>query len=97
MTYIPVLESSNTGRLLAQDDDNIPAIRAHLRKARGTWARVGQVLQVENVPPRVAAKFCGSGSGRATLRQRNLGPLDGRFGESRGVPHPCSIQDGGEA
>jgi hypothetical protein len=45
------------GRLLAQDDDDIQAIRAQLRKARGTWARVGQVLRAENVPPRVAAKF----------------------------------------
>ncbi len=45
------------GHLLAQDDDNIQAIRAQLRKARATWARVGQVLRVENVPPRVAAKF----------------------------------------
>jgi len=33
------------------------AQQAQLRKARGTWARVGQVLQAENVPPRVAAKF----------------------------------------
>ena len=45
------------GRLLAQDDDDIQAIRAQLRKARGTWARVGQVLRAENVPPRVAVKF----------------------------------------
>jgi hypothetical protein len=45
------------GCLLAQDDDDIKAIRAQLRKARATWARVGQVLQAENVPLRVAAKF----------------------------------------
>jgi hypothetical protein len=45
------------GRLLAQDDDDIQAIRAQLQKARGTWARVGQVLQVKNVPIWVAAKF----------------------------------------
>ena len=45
------------GRLLAQDDDNIQAIRAQLRKARATWARVGQVLRSENASPRVAAKF----------------------------------------
>ena len=50
-------DCSNLGRLLAQDDDNIQAIRAQLRKARGTWARVGQVLRAENVPPQVAAKF----------------------------------------
>ena len=45
------------GRLLVQDDDGIQAIRVQLRKARGTLARVGQVLQAENVPPWVAAKF----------------------------------------
>ncbi len=45
------------GRLLAQDDNDIQAIRAQLRKARATWARVGQVLQAENVPHRIAAKF----------------------------------------
>jgi hypothetical protein len=45
------------GRLLAQDDDDIQAIHAQLRKARATWARVGQVLRAENVPPWVVAKF----------------------------------------
>jgi hypothetical protein len=45
------------GRLLAQDDDNIQAIRNQIRKARGTWARIGQVLTGENTPPRVSGKF----------------------------------------
>ena len=45
------------GRLLAQDDDDAQAIRQQLRKARGVWARVGQVLRGENTTPRVAAKF----------------------------------------
>ena len=45
------------GRLLAQDDDNIQAIRAQLRKARATWGHVGQVLRNENASPRIAAKF----------------------------------------
>jgi len=45
------------GRLLAQDDDDAQAIRQQLRKARGVWARVGQVLRGENTRPRVAAKF----------------------------------------
>jgi hypothetical protein len=45
------------GSLLAQDDDDIQTIRAQLWKARATWARVGQVLRAENVPPRIAAKF----------------------------------------
>ena len=45
------------GRLLSQDDDDIQAIRAQMRKARATWARVGQVLRRENVSPFVAARF----------------------------------------
>jgi len=45
------------GCLLVQVDDHIRAIRAQLRKARATWARVGQVLRAENVPPCVTAKF----------------------------------------
>ena len=32
------------GRLLAQDDDDVQAVRQQIRKARGTWTRVGQVL-----------------------------------------------------
>jgi hypothetical protein len=45
------------GRLLSQDDDDIQAVRNQLRKARGTWARIRQVLRKENAPPRVSAKF----------------------------------------
>jgi hypothetical protein len=45
------------GRLLVQDDDDAQAIRQQLQKARGVWARVGQVLRGENAMPRVAAKF----------------------------------------
>jgi hypothetical protein len=39
------------GRLLSQDDNDIQTVRSQLCKARGTWARVGQVLGRENVPP----------------------------------------------
>jgi hypothetical protein len=45
------------GRLLAQDNDNIQAIRAQLWKTCATWARVGQVLCNKNVSPNVAATF----------------------------------------
>jgi hypothetical protein len=45
------------GRLLSQDDDDIQAVWSQLCKARGTWARIGQVLRWENAPPRVSAKF----------------------------------------
>jgi hypothetical protein len=33
------------GRILAQDDEDVRAVRSQIKKARGTWARVGQVLQ----------------------------------------------------
>jgi hypothetical protein len=45
------------GCLLAQDDDKAQAIRQQLQKARGVWARVGQVLHGENTAPWIAAKF----------------------------------------
>jgi hypothetical protein len=45
------------GRLLAQDNDDVQAVRLQIRKAWGVWACVGQVLRAENTTPRVAAKF----------------------------------------
>ncbi len=44
-------------RMMAQDNNDVQAVRHQLRKAWGTWARVGQVLRSENVTPWVAAKF----------------------------------------
>ena len=41
------------GRLLAQDDDDVQAVRQQIRKARGTWARRPGVAR----GPRIAAKF----------------------------------------
>jgi hypothetical protein len=86
------------GYLFTQDDDDIQAIRAQLRKARATWARVWQVLWAENVPPRVAAKFYKAvvqavilnGSETWVLSTTALASL-------KSVPHPCSLTDGGEA
>jgi hypothetical protein len=43
--------------MMARDDDDTQAVRAQLRKARATWARVGKVLWGENTPSTVAAKF----------------------------------------
>ena len=37
-------------QILAQDNEDV--------KARGIWAQVGEVLQVDNTPPKVSAKFC---------------------------------------
>ena len=45
------------GCLLAQDNDNMQAIRQQLRKARGVWARMGQVLRRENIALKTTAKF----------------------------------------
>jgi hypothetical protein len=45
------------GRLLLQDGNDVKAMRSQLCKAQGTRARVGQVLQRENAPPRTSAKF----------------------------------------
>jgi hypothetical protein len=49
------------GRMMAQDDKDVQAMRHQLRKARGTWARVRQVLRSKNTTPRVAAKFYKAG------------------------------------
>ena len=49
------------GCLLAQDDKDAQAIRQQLRKARGVWARVGQVLRGKNTSPRVAAQVYKAG------------------------------------
>ena len=43
------------GRLLAYDDNNSQSININLKKARGCWARILRVLQVENTSPRVCA------------------------------------------
>jgi hypothetical protein len=45
------------GRFLAQDDDNVQAVRLQIQKSRGVWTCTGQVLCTENATPRVAAKF----------------------------------------
>ena len=45
------------GRILAQDNDDIRAVQSQIKKARGIWAQVGQVLQADNTPPKVSAKF----------------------------------------
>jgi hypothetical protein len=45
------------GRILAQDNDDIRAVRQQIKKARGIWARVGQVLMADNTLPKVSAKF----------------------------------------
>jgi hypothetical protein len=45
------------GWILAQDDDDIWAVRSQIKKAWGIWARVGQVLKADNTLPKISAKF----------------------------------------
>ncbi len=45
------------GRMMVEDDNDVQAVRHQLRKARGTWAHIGQVLRSKNTTPRVEAKF----------------------------------------
>ncbi len=45
------------GRILAQDNDDVRAVRNQIKKARGIWARVGQVLTADNTLPKVSTKF----------------------------------------
>jgi hypothetical protein len=45
------------GRMMAQDNNDAQAMQHQLRKARGTWACVGQMLRSKNATPQVAAKF----------------------------------------
>jgi hypothetical protein len=45
------------GRILAQKNDDVRAVRQKIKKARGIWARVGQVLTKDNTWPKVSTKF----------------------------------------
>ena len=45
------------GLLLSQDDDDVQAVRAQIRKACATWARVSNVLRAQNAASRISAKF----------------------------------------
>jgi hypothetical protein len=79
------------GRLLSHDDDNIQAVRSQLCKARGTWARVEQVLP----PPRVSAKFYKAIVQSVLLYRSKTWVLSPAYlGQTRGVPHPRGVPDG---
>ncbi len=45
------------GQILAQDYDDVWAVRQQIKKAQGIWARVRQVLMADKTPPKVSAKF----------------------------------------
>jgi hypothetical protein len=45
------------GRLLAMDVNNMPAVRANLKKARKCWKMFSRLLTGENMSPRVCGMF----------------------------------------
>ena len=45
------------GRLLAMDDNDMPAVQANLKKARGVWSRLSKLLRGETTNPRVCGMF----------------------------------------
>jgi hypothetical protein len=49
------------GWVLAQDNDDVQAVRQQIKKARGIWVRAGQVLTADNTPPKTSAKFYKAG------------------------------------
>jgi hypothetical protein len=44
-------------RILAQDNDDVGAVRNQIKIARRIWARVRQILMADNNPQKVSAKF----------------------------------------
>ena len=45
------------GRIVSYDDNDTPAIRRNIKKARRQWGQFRKVLERELVPPRVAGMF----------------------------------------
>ena len=42
---------------MSMDDNDVPAMRRNLKKARRTWGRLRKVLEKEEVVPKVAGMF----------------------------------------
>jgi hypothetical protein len=45
------------GRVLSYDENDVPAMRRNLKKARATWGRVSKILTREEVPAPVSGMF----------------------------------------
>jgi len=45
------------GRIVLYDDNDTPAVRRNVKKARRTWGQFRKVLEKEEVPPRVAGMY----------------------------------------
>ena len=49
-----VLEFRYLGRLLMETDDDLPAVAGNIKKARGSWGSLAQVLDREGADPKVS-------------------------------------------
>jgi hypothetical protein len=46
------------GRIITDDDDNLPAVERQIGKARATWGQIGKVIRKKtNANPKVLATF----------------------------------------
>ena len=45
------------GRPLDQTDDDWPAVRQNIMRARSVWGRLGKILGREGADPKVSARF----------------------------------------
>jgi hypothetical protein len=52
-----VKEFKYLGRITSDDDDDLPAVRDNLKKARARWARVSRVLTREGATAKMMGKF----------------------------------------
>ena len=46
------------GRVMSMDNNDVPAMRRNLKRARKTWGRLRKVLEKEEVSSKVAGMFC---------------------------------------
>jgi hypothetical protein len=83
------------GRILAQDNNSVWAVRSQIKKARGIWTRVGQVVQADNTPWKVSAKFYKAVVQSILLYGSKVyKPINDCTGAVGGVPYPRSIPYG---
>ena len=45
------------GRVLSYNDNDTPAIRQNLKRARQVWDRISTVITKDSVPPPIAGMF----------------------------------------
>ncbi len=84
------------GRTLAQDNDDVRAVRQQIKKARAIWARVGQVLTAENTPPKVSDKIYKAVMQSVLLYEQDMEPHDYCLSTAQAVSHLRSLPNGRE-